>query len=254
MSDSQLFQLIGIALAVGGIAALYGSVGHGGASGYLAIMAILSFQPEVMKPCALMLNLIVAGIGAVNFIRAGHFRFRLLWPFAVTSIPMSYLGARLSISPKFYAFGLALTLIWAGIRLASTSPKSDEGFEAKPLPTGGMTLGMGALIGFVSGMIGVGGGIFLSPLFVLMRWANPKETSAVSAAFIWLNSAAGILGYFHSGVHWIEGWMIWVFAAAVGGTLGSHFGARNFSNVTLRRILSAVLLIAAAKSVLTAVK
>lgn len=242
----EALQTIGVSAAVALIAALYASVGHGGASGYLAVMALLSVPAAVMKPGALALNLLVAGIGAVQYFRAGHFRFRLLWPFALSSIPMSYAGARLPISLEIYGLVLAATLVWAGARLAFAAAPAADGAEfLPPMP---LSLAVGALIGFVSGMVGVGGGIFLSPLFILKRWGSAKETAAVSAAFIWLNSASGLLGHAHVTVQWPAGWIWWAAAAAAGGVLGSHWGSRKFSNVALRRILAVVLLTAACKS------
>ena len=244
----EMIHTLGIAAAVALVAALYASVGHGGASGYLAVMALLSFSPDIMKPGALALNLLVAGIGAVQYYRAGHFRFQLLWPFALSSIPMSYAGARLSVSPKIYGIVLAAVLVWAGVRLALAPRESAAAPQIRPAPPLGLSLAVGALIGIVSGMVGVGGGIFLSPIFIFMGWANARETSAVSAVFIWLNSASGLLGHAHTAVRWPPQWLSWVVAAAIGGFLGSHWGSRKFSNITLRRLLAAVLLIAAAKS------
>lgn len=249
----EVIHPFAIAAMVALVAALYASVGHGGASGYLAVMALLSIPSAVMKPSALALNLLVAGIGAVQYYRAGHFRFHLLWPFVLTSIPMSYAGARLHVSPKIYGVVLAVTLVWAGMRLA-LAPKETAGAPqaARPLPPLGISLAAGALMGLISGMVGIGGGIFLSPLFIFMNWSNAKESAAVSAAFIWLNSAAGLFGHAHAGFQWPAGWLIWVTAAAAGGILGSHWGSRKFSNIVLRRLLAAVLLVAAFKSALTA--
>lgn len=249
-----MIQSIGISIGVAAIAALYASVGHGGASGYLAVMAILSFPPEVMKPGALLLNLLVAGIGAIQYVRAGHFRFSLLWPFVLSSIPMSYAGARLHVSPKFYGIVLAVTLLWASVRLSMQANKSDDSFTRRPLPSLPVTLTIGAVIGWISGMVGVGGGIFLSPLFILMNWASPKETSAVSAIFIWVNSLSGIAGYLHSGIAWPPRLWMWVAAAGIGGSIGSYFGAKKWSSLTLRRLLSVVLLVAAVKSAMIVLK
>ncbi|MBI4179126.1 sulfite exporter TauE/SafE family protein [bacterium] len=238
------------ALAVLGVAALYASVGHGGASGYLAVMTLLSLSPAVMKPGALLLNLLVAGIGAVNYFRAGHFRARLLWPFALASIPFSYIGATLRVTPRVYGGLLCVVLIWAGIRMLMFDQRREPADEKHPMAGLPATLSIGAGVGFLSGVVGVGGGIFLSPLVILMRWADPKETAALSAAFIWLNSAAGMIGHLRSGVHLPEEILIWVGAAGVGGIIGSQIGARRLSGSTLRRLLAVVLLIAAGKSAL----
>jgi uncharacterized protein len=234
-------------IAIAAVAALYASVGHGGASGYLAMMALLAMPPSIMKPSALLLNLVAAGIGAVQYYRAGHFRFSLLWPFAIGSIPLAYIGSRCHVSPKIYGALLGLTLLWAGIRMIHfrNPAETPETFQ---LPKWPWTLGAGAGIGLLSGLVGVGGGIFLSPLFILMRWASPKETAAVSAVFIWVNSAAGILGHVHAGVQWPDPLAGWVVAAIVGGSVGSFFGACKWSGLTLRRALASVLTIAAAKA------
>lgn len=242
-----------LALAVGWVAALYASVGHGGASGYLAIMALLSFPPSVMKPGALLLNLLVAGIGAAQYMRAGHLRPALLWPFALTSIPLSYLGARLKVPPAVYGAALGATLLWAGARLAMSS-RAAATAETRPMPRLPFTLSIGAAVGLLSGMVGVGGGIFLSPLFVFMRWADVKQTAAVSAAFIWVNSAAGIVGHLRSGAKWPPNLELWLAAALIGGSIGSYLGARKWSGLTLRRLLAVVLLIAAFKSFTVAFK
>jgi uncharacterized protein len=242
-----------VGLAVAWVAALYASVGHGGASGYLAIMALLSFPPAVMKPGALLLNLLVAGIGAVQYFRAGHFRPALFWPFALSSIPLSYIGARLTLSPEVYGAALGLTLLWAGVRLALSSRRTADA-GPRPMPRLPATLAAGAAMGLLSGMVGVGGGIFLSPLFLFMRWADTKQTAAVSAAFIWVNSAAGMVGHLQSGVLWPAHLGVWVGAAVAGGALGSFFGARRWTGLTLRRLLAVVLLTASFKSFAGALK
>lgn len=253
MSEVLTHPLV-LCVVVAFVAALYSSVGHGGASGYLAVMAILSFPSHVMKPGALILNLLVSGIGAINFWRAGHLRLSLIWPFILTSIPFSYIGAKIHISPETYSLALAATLLFAGIRLsmATSVQSTNVNFSQRPLPSFPATTVIGAVIGFISGMVGVGGGIFLSPIFILMKWATPKETAAVSALFIWLNSAAGLAGHFESAVKFPPGLLLWIIAAGLGGILGSFFGAKRFSGTTLRRLLAVVLLVAAAKTLLVA--
>lgn len=249
----MIAEFLPAAIAVAAVAALYSSVGHGGASGYLAIMALLSLEPEVMKPGALLLNLLVAGIATVNYIHAGHFRFSLLWPFILTSIPLSYLGARMAVSPQTYSLALGVTLIFASARLAMTGQASPES-TPKGIPPMPMALGIGAAVGFLSGMVGVGGGIFLSPLFILMNWTDTKKTGAVSAAFIWLNSLAGIAGHLHNTIRLPEHLFVWIAAAAAGGLVGSHFGAKKLPGSTLRKLLAVVLLVAAGKTILNALK
>ncbi|MFN2387506.1 MAG: sulfite exporter TauE/SafE family protein, partial [Thermoanaerobaculia bacterium] len=173
-------------------AMLYSSVGHGGASAYLAVMALFGPSPAFMRPTALVLNLFVAGIAAVQFARAGWFRWSLFWPFAVASIPMAFLGGRLSVPDQTYRRILGGVLLFAAVRLALRFASSAE-TAVRPLPVP-LAMALGAVIGVLSGLTGVGGGIFLSPLLLVGRWADPKPTAAVSAAFIWVNSLAGLLG------------------------------------------------------------
>ncbi|MGQ0644552.1 MAG: sulfite exporter TauE/SafE family protein [Elusimicrobiota bacterium] len=241
-----------IAAAVGAVAFMYASVGHGGASGYLAVMTLLSLPPALMKPGALALNLLVAGAAAVQFRRAGHFPTNKLWPFAATSIPLSYIGASLKVPPALYGPALGVVLLAAGLRLALPDGRGGPRAAARPLPPLPATLALGGGIGFLSGMAGVGGGIFLSPLFILLGWAGPKETADLSAVFIWLNSAAGLWGHFGRGADWPPALWVWVPAAALGGFAGSYFGARRWSGLVLRRLLAAVLVAAAFKAILAA--
>lgn len=235
---------------VAAVALLYASVGHGGASGYLAVLAVAGLPPAEMASTALVLNLLVAGISWLSFARAGHFRPRLLAPFLLSSLPAAWLGGYLSVSPRGYALLLAFSLTAAAARMALP--------DRRPGPPAGRpprlaALGLGAGIGFLSGAVGVGGGIFLSPLLLILRWADPKETAAASAAFIWLNSLAAIVGRAVAG-SFGPGATLWLLAAALaGGLAGAHLGARRFAGLTLRRLLAAVLLVAAAKLLLQAV-
>jgi len=228
------------------VAAAYSSVGHGGASGYLAVLSFFGLAPAAMAPSALLLNLLVAGLSFATYWRAGHFVFRLLWPFLLASIPCAFLGGLMGISARLYMLLLAGALGFAAFRLWVFSPAREEEYFVKP-PNLGVALPTGAGIGFVSGLVGVGGGIFLSPLVILCRWADAKRTAAASAAFIWLNSAAGLYGHIsRSQPDW---WgMVWLAAAAfAGGLVGARLGAQRFTGRWLRRILGAVLLLAALK-------
>ena len=238
-----------LALLILCAAVLYSSVGHGGASAYLAVMALFGTAPAVMRPTALVLNLFVAGIAAAQFARAGWFRWRLFWPFAVASVPMAFLGGRLSLSDPTYRRVLGAVLLFAAVRLAVRLASADEK-PLRPLPLP-LAMVLGALIGLLSGLTGVGGGIFLSPLLLVGRWAEPKPTAAVSAAFIWVNSLAGLLGRPGSLALLPPSTTLWVGAAVVGGLIGASQGSRRLASMAVRRLLALVLLVAGLKLLLT---
>jgi uncharacterized membrane protein YfcA len=225
-------------------AILYSSVGHGGASAYLAVMALAGLAPQVMRPSALVLNLVVAAIAAAGFARAGWFRWRLFWPFSLTSIPFAFLGGSITLPDAVYRRVLGLVLLFAAFRLWRLFVRGEEILRPPPLAA---ALLWGAAIGMLSGLTGVGGGIFLSPLLLLARWAEPKSTAAVSAAFIWVNSFAGLLGKPASLELLPSGILLWVLAAAVGGIAGAFLGSRRLPSLVLRRLLAAVLVVAGAK-------
>jgi len=228
------------------VAVAYSSVGHGGASGYLAVLSFFGLAPAAMAPGALCLNLLVAGTSFTSYWRAGHFTSRLLWPFLLTSIPFAFLGGLTAVSPRTYLLLLAAVLVFAACRLlAVVPPKQEERFLQVPNLL--VTLPVGAGIGFLSGIIGVGGGIFLSPLIILLKWADAKRTAAASAAFIWVNSAAALYGHLlRKNVDWSA--LLWLVGAAfAGGLIGSQLGARRLQGLWLRRILGVVLLVATVK-------
>jgi uncharacterized protein len=224
-------------------AVLYSSVGHGGASAYLAVMALAGLAPAVMRPSALVLNLIVAAIAAVRFARAGHFCWRLFWPFAVASIPFAFLGGAITLPDAVYRRLLGVVLLFAAYRLWRVF----GGGGSLRTPSLLTALLWGAAIGMLSGLTGVGGGIFLSPLLLLARWAEPKPTAAVSAAFIWVNSFAGLLAKPASLAALPPGIPLWAIAAAAGGILGASLGSRRLPGLALRRLLALVLLVAGGK-------
>ena len=243
-SDPQLLALLlGLVFLV---AVAYSSVGHGGASGYLAVLSFFGLAPAAMAPGALMLNLLVAGVSFTTYFRGGYFVFRLLWPFLIASVPFAFLGGLVSVSPKLYMGVLAMALTFAAFRLLLAPATKKDEYLVEP-PKLLVALPVGAVMGFVSGMIGVGGGIFLSPLLILFKWADVKRTAAVSAAFIWINSAAGLYGHLsRTEVDWRGlAWLVGV--AFAGGVLGSWLGASRFKGVWLRRVLGAVLLVAVVK-------
>lgn len=238
-----LALLLGLVFVV---ALAYSSVGHGGASGYLAALSFFGLAPAVMAPSALLLNLLVAGLAFLSYFRAGHFAFRLLWPFAAASVPFAFLGGMLRVSVRTYFVVLGCVLVFAGLRLLLARAQGAEESLLKP-PSLAMALPVGAGIGLLSGMVGVGGGIFLSPLILLLGWADAKRTAAASAAFIWINSLAGLYGHLsRTAVEWTS--LAWLVGAAfAGGVVGSHLGAWRLAGVWLRRILGVVLLLAAIK-------
>lgn len=228
------------------VALAYSSVGHGGASGYLAVLSLFSFASAQMAPSALCLNLLVAGTAFVAYRRAGHFSARLLAPFALASIPAAFLGGLTPVSPQVYGVLLAVVLFYAAVRLA-VQPDSAPGEGFLRPPGLAVALPVGAGIGYLSGVVGVGGGIFLSPLLILLRWADAKRTAAVSAAFIFLNSAAGLYGHLsRARMDWYS-LLPLVGAAFAGGLVGSTLGARRLRAFWLRRLLAAVLVVAAYK-------
>lgn len=229
------------------MAFLYASVGHGGASGYLALMAILGTSPALMKSSALILNVFVSLIAFVQYYRAGHFRWNLFWPFALASIPLSYVGATLPITDSLYKKLLAVAL---AIAIARMLFQPVDKAESKPVPLLG-ALAIGAVIGLLSGMLGIGGGIILSPVILLLGWGRVKETAAVSALFIFVNSMSGLSGLLQKGFEPNAEITTWLIAALIGGFLGAYQGSFKFNLQTLRYILASVLLIAVAKLYLT---
>lgn len=235
------------------VAGLYSSVGHGGASGYLAILSLTSYgMMEVawLKQHAWCLNLIVAGIAFFNYYRKGFHVPKLTWPFIIASIPFALIGGYLVVDGAIYDTLLSIVLIWAAWRLLKINNQIEPN-ELKIPPTR-VSLPIGGGIGFVSGIIGVGGGIFLSPIMLLNKWASPKNVAATSALFIWVNSAAGIIGAGISGQLVIEFDTLipFSFVVILGGVLGSRFGSVYAPEITIRRLLVIVLIFAATKRVI----
>lgn len=232
-------------------ALLYSSVGHGGASAYLAIMALVHVAPESMRPLALALNLVVAGVAAIQYARAGFLQWRLLWPFVLGSVPCAYLGGLIDLPEFWYRSAIGLVLLYAAISLWWGSMQREE--AATQAPSMPMAIGAGGILGLAAGLTGVGGGIFLSPLLMLMNWARAKPTAAASALFIWLNSAAGLLAQ-STRVPPILGELVWAAPAVLaGGLLGAWIGAWRTPPRLLRRLLSVVLLVASWKLLSSAV-
>lgn len=231
-------------LALAFVAVTYAMVGHGGASGYLAIMALWGFPQGVMRPSALVLNLFVSAIGFYQFYRAGHFRWKLFWPFAIASVPMAWLGAQVQLDPLAYKRILAVCLLIAVARMLGLFGKPAGEERPVQLP---VALAVGAVLGFLSGMIGIGGGILLSPLFLLARWADAKQTAAISAAFILVNSVSGLTGALGRGETIDIAMWPFVVVAVLGGLFGGWIGAKRLPETRLRQVLGVVLLFACFK-------
>ena len=229
-------------------ALLYSSVGHGGASGYLAAMALFGLTPVFMKPAALAMNIAVAGLVFYRLWRAGYFDARLFWPFALGSIPLAFVGGALTLPGGVYKILVAVALLLAAARLLW---KTQE-HEVRTAPPVGIALASGAGLGLLSGLTGVGGGIFLSPLLLLLRWANMRTTAAVSAAFILVNSIAGLAGHATVAVTWPAQLPLLMLAALAGAVIGSELAVRRLAPLTLRRVLGVVLVIAGTKLLMTA--
>ncbi len=234
------------------IAALYASVGHGGASGYLAILSLTSFasmQTDWLKQQAWFLNLIVASVAFWHYRKAGFHNRKLTLPLIIASIPAAFLGGYLSIGGVIYDSLLSATLIWAAWRLWEIKQDDEMDIQA---PNLAKAIPVGASIGFFSGIIGVGGGIFLSPILMLNKWAKPKAIAATAAVFIWVNSAAGLAGAALSGRWMLESSTLIPFALAVlvGGFVGARYGAQVAPQKFIRKLLVFVLIIAASRRVL----
>jgi len=230
------------------VAFLYASVGHGGASGYLALMAIFSVTPEVMKPTALLLNLFVSLTSFIQYYRGNHFKWKIFLPLAAASIPMSFIGGLLVLDGTIYKKILGLLLLIPVVRfLVFKNPRIDE--TKKPDTV--LSLIIGGSIGLLSGMIGIGGGIILSPILLLLKWTDQKQTAAISAIFIFVNSLAGLTGQLTKGIHFSADMYWYVIIAFAGGLCGAYFGALRFRQDILKNILASVLLLAAYKLLFT---
>jgi uncharacterized membrane protein YfcA len=229
------------------IAVLYSAVGHAGASGYIAVMSLLSLTPAVIKPSALALNILVASIGTWQFMRAGYFSWRLFWPFAILAVPLAFVGGYVALPDYGFKILVGLVLLYSAVRLLFES-RREIPTSTPPLPA---ALAAGALIGLLSGLTGTGGGIFLTPLLLFMGWSTPKSAAAVSALFILLNSTAGLLGTLSSTPSMPMFLLPLLLAAGLGGLVGSHFGSRRLNSSAIKRVLAIVLFIAGTKLLLT---
>lgn len=229
------------------VAFLYSSVGHAGASGYIAVMTLCGLSTNFIRPTALVLNILVASIAAFQFWRAGHFSWRLFWPFALFCVPAAYLGGYLQLPTSIFKVLIGAVLLFSAARLffRHTDPPDIT------LPPAAGAVGIGAGLGFLAGLTGTGGGIFLTPLLLFCQWASIRRAAAVSALFILLNSVAGLVGYVSSGRPVPSFAWVLAVAAVIAGALGSHLGSRRFPVRIISLILAAVLVLAGCKLIFT---
>lgn len=242
ISETYLFYLL-----IPIVAFLYSTVGHGGASGYLGLMAIFSFPSVMMKQTALLLNLFVAGIAFYQYFKAGYFNKHLFLSFALGSVPAAFFGGLWSLDSWLYNKFLGFILFFAITRMLFKRETSD--LQTKKIPTL-LALLIGVIIGLFSGLIGIGGGIILTPVILLFHWGNMKEAAAVSALFIWVNSASGLLGQLVTGINLNTNSIVLVSLAFAGGFLGSYYGSQKWNNRRLEYFLALVLASAGIKLIL----
>jgi len=230
------------------VAFLYASVGHGGASGYLALMAIFGLAPDVMKPTALMLNLFVSLTAFFQYYRGGHFRWRVFWPLALLSVPFAFAGGLVTMEATVYKKILGILLLLPVLRFLFFRNQDVHLLRpVKPL----LSAALGGAIGWLSGLIGIGGGIILSPVLLLLKWTDQKQTAAISALFIFVNSLAGLLGQLQKGIQFTPDMAAYVAIAFTGGLAGAYFGAIRFNQNVLKYSLAAVLAVASFKLIFT---
>ncbi|RYG03251.1 MAG: sulfite exporter TauE/SafE family protein [Chitinophagaceae bacterium] len=223
---------------------LYASVGHGGASGYLALMALYEFSPDVMKPTALMLNLFVSLTSFIQFYRGKHFKWNIFLPLAIASVPLAYIGGLMTVDGSIYKKLLAAFLVIPVCRFLFFPNIPVTELRRSNLI---LSLLIGATIGFLSGLIGIGGGIILSPILLLLKWTDQKQTAAISALFIFVNSLSGLAGQLGKGINFSSDMALFVAIAFVGGLGGAYYGAIRFNQNVLKYVLGIVLLMASVK-------
>jgi len=240
-------QLILLCFAIALIAFLYSSVGHAGASGYIATMTLFGIAATEIRPTALILNILVAMIGSFQFWRAGHFSWKLFWPFALLSIPAAYLGGYIQPSASILRILIGLVLLFSAARLIFRRRDPPETIQ----PTKSVAIGVGGGLGFLSGLTGTGGGIFLTPLLLFCEWAKIRQAAAVSALFILVNSIGGLVGYFTATRSIPTLGIYLAIPAIIGGSIGSYLGSRRLPARGIAVFLAVVLTIAGIKLIFT---
>ncbi|MEM1083780.1 MAG: sulfite exporter TauE/SafE family protein [Verrucomicrobiota bacterium] len=232
------------------LAFLYASVGHAGASGYIAAMSLAGIAIPEIRPAALIMNLGVACFGSWHFIRGGHLRWHLTWPFLVAALPLAFLGGKTLLPTSTITLLLGAVLLFSAIRFLL--PLKEPAEEPKS-PKLGLALITGAILGYLAGLTGTGGGIFLTPLLLIAGWATPKTAAASSILFIAGNSLAGLAGFSlgDTPIPWHLASLLP--CALIGGFAGSRLGSYHFAPATIRRLLAIVLLVASAKLIAGAI-
>lgn len=242
------YQTLLLAVSFLVIAFMYSAVGQAGGTGYLAVMALASLSPEVMKPTALVLNILVAAIAAYTYTKAGCFSWQRFWPFAVTSIPFAFLGGSLRTPERVYQVLVGAVLLYAAYRLVIHNGKKIEKPRPYSIP---LALLIGAGVGFLAGITGIGGGIYLAPILILLGWAEFGQVAGITAAFILVNSISGFAGNL-AAVRFIPPQMpYWIISAALGGITGAVYGSRQLKGIWLVRLLAVILAIGGLKMLLT---
>lgn len=240
-------DLLPVCAALLAVALLYSSVGHAGASGYIAVLTLFGFAPAVIKPTALVLNVLVATIASVQYRRAGHFTFETFWPFAVLSVPFAFAGGFANLPVHWFQMLVGIVLLFSAARFLA-NPAPDGAVHAPPRSA---ALGIGGALGLLAGLTGTGGGIFLTPLLLFLGWARTKQAAAVSAVFILVNSLAGLAGTLLAARTLPTVTSAFVAAALLGGTVGAWAGSRHFEPTLVKRMLAVVLTIAGLKLLFT---
>lgn len=226
-------------------ALLFSSVGHGGASAYLATFALIGMAPASMRPAALCLNVFVASITLYKFYRVQAFDWSLFWPIAFTSVPAAFLGGQMALSNPVYKTLVGLCLMFAAYTIFIQANKVDDiQVQTVKMP---VQMALGAALGFLAGLTGVGGGIFLSPILLFFKWAKTKVISGVAAAFILVNSISGLMGFLTQSPNLPNGLVYWAFAAILGGLIGAEYGSKKLANPMIRKMLALVLAFAGSK-------